>query len=232
MAETTSQYEQMPEENGYIDLTDSMNSATLDEVKQMGAIGKFISRLVEQGIREKKKVLLHGLNTMTLKIRYDQEEVSFMLKPSVDQGGDAITHAHFELRMQDYKKPWVQGLIQPEESGEWLKILPLTFAGFCQELTGQDLRLMTLEEQFPKLTYNNMKDVINDESRGLDQYFSYDSKRSAGAWGFYMTFKTPELQQRYLQNDPQLLADLRSVVEGFIPVILSKLRDLNAKKAA
>ncbi len=232
MVETSSQPERMGDENEFIDLTDSMNSATLEEIKQRGPVGAFIAKLVEKGIAEKQKVLVHGMNSLTLRVRYGNDQANFMLKPSVDQGDAPITHAHYELRMVDYKKPWVRDFIKPEDSKEWLRIMPINFAGLCEELTGRDLRLFTLEEQFPKLSYNNMKDAISEETPELDQLFSYKSGMNAGAWGFYLEFKSQEDQKKYLENDPQLMASLKTMVEGFVPRIMARLAKMQAQKAA
>lgn len=230
MAETTLHPESMDDKE-YIDLADSMNSATVEELKQKGPLGEFIMKLIEKGRAEKQKVMVKGMGTMTLTVKYGQETADFILKASVDQGDAPVEHAHYDLWMADYKKPWVRSLISPEASGEWLRLLPINFTDLCQELTGQNLKLNDLEKQFPNLTYNEMKSIMADETPELDDLFEYGGG-NAGAWGFYMRFKSEEMHKQYLANDPALMGKLQVMASAFVPRVLEKMRALNTKKAA
>lgn len=232
MAETTSQKENMPED-GYIDLMDSMNSATIEELKERGPIGQFVVKLLDKARAEKQKVYVKGVNAMTTTVKYGNETADFILRASVDQGDAPIEHAHYELWMADYKKPWVREFIKPEESGEWLQLQEINFADLTEELTGQDLFLNNLERQFPKLTYREISGVIGEETDTLDEFFNYKKGgRSAGAWVFYMSFKDEDMYQKYLRNDPEVMAKLKNAATGYIPKIMAKLQTLNAQKAA
>lgn len=232
MVETKSHNETMTED-GYIDLMDSMNSATVEELKERGPIGDFVVKLLDKARTEKKQVWVKGVNDMTTTVKYGDETADFILRASVDQGDAPIEHAHYELWMADYKKPWVRELIKPEESGVWLQLLPINFADLTKELTGRDLKLNVLEEQFPKLTYSEMMKVIGEETDALDEFFTYkQGGKSAGAWGFYMMFKDEEMYQKYLRNDPEVMGKLRNAADGFVPKIMARLQELSAKKAA
>lgn len=175
--------------------------------------------------------MVKGVNTLTMTVQYGDEAVDFILKPSVDQGDEPIEHAHYEIWAADYKKPWVRSLIA-SDSAEWLRILPLNFADLTLELTGEDLKLNTLEQQFPNLTYGEMMTVIDEETSSLDEFFTYKQGVSAGAWGFYMMFKSDDMYEKYLQNDPVLMERLKIAASEFVPQIMARLRDLSTKKAA
>lgn len=230
MAESTSHNDTMPE-NEFTDLMDSMNSATLEELKARGPIGEFAMKLVEKARAEKQTVSVKGVNGLTTTIKYGNETVDFILKPSVDPGDAPVEHAHYEVWAADYKKPWVRSLL-PEQSNEWLTILPLNFADLTQELTGQDLKLNVLEQQFPKLKYGEMMTVIDEATGSLDEFFKYKLGQSAGAWGFYMDFKSEDMYKKYLANDPDLMGKLKAAATAYVPAIMSKLQALSAQKAA
>lgn len=221
----------MKEQGGFIDLTDPMNSIILEESKGKGPVGEFVTKLLDKGRAEKRKVYVKGPGTSTFTVKYGNETVDFILKASVDPGDAPIESAHYELWMIDYKKPWVRSLINPKESAEWLRLLPINFADLVMELTGKELKLNILQQQFPKLTYSEMIRVIDQETTAFDEFFTYKMGVSAGAWGFYMEFKIQDMYEQYLNNNAVLMERLQTITHAFVPKIMDRLQKLNEGKS-
>ncbi len=210
-----------------IDLTLPENEAVVSKMKDMGEVGQFVLLLLERAKSEGKLLTLSGLGTGKISLLYDNDGVKFCLRPSMDVGDEGISHAHYALRTYFYKKPWVRDIVSRIPDNGWVEIWPVTFAEICSGLVGEKFNLDVIERQYPNVKYPKIISIIESETKGLDQYFTY--RPAPGLEFFRMVFRDETVKEAYLQDDQVALQPLKDILAQALPKIHQKLLEANGE---
>lgn len=221
------------EDNQYpdmIDLKDNRNKFILDELKDMGTFGDFVLRLLDQAKRENTDLKIEGMGTQEYNVFYGNESVFFTVNVNVDAGDAPIESGYLGTNIECMKKPWVSKILDQMPNKNWVRVRPLDFSRFCDEVVGENqFSIKGLESRYPKLSRFEIKDILLEEFPDLQKYFFIVSQK--GRPNFAMTFKDEAMKKKYMNDDPAFFATFKPILEDALPKIHKKLAQLNEAKS-
>lgn len=222
------------ESNQMVDLKAAQNSDTIEVLevlaKNYGELGAIVINLVEKAKSEDKDIKIDGLGTSAITVMYGDQIASFYYRPSIDVGDGPIEHAHYAIRMYDYKKTWAREQIDKSPKSGWIEVFPITFAELCTAVSGKRFDSDLLETQYPKVKYSTILNIIAEETAILNEYFTYNP--APGLEFFKMNFINPQLREQYLNDDPKFYETFGPIVAKVTTSIHTRLAQLNAQSSA
>lgn len=212
-----------------LDLTLPENLDVVEDLPEEGELGQFILALLDRARTEGRHLYVEGFGTGTVTVEYDGQKAAFYLKLSVDHGDEPIQHAHYALRTFYFKQPWVREAIKKTPDNGWLEVIPVTLSELSQSVAGMPFDLVELEKRYPNVLMGDILDSIAEESHDLSEFFTF---RTVGGREFVrLYFKDEGLHEKYLNDDPQLLAEIKKKLDPVLARIHEKLGKKNRKTA-
>jgi len=212
-----------------IDLKDKKNQYAIDDLKDQGAFGQFMLKLLDHAREENKSLEIEGFGTQQYNVFYDNDRIFFTIDVYVGEGGAAVEGIGMSTNIEFLKKPWVKRVMDEMPDKQWVKMHPPGFAPLYQEVTGRKMITMAeLKSRYSGLRNIEIKDVIKAVLAPLAAYFKI--KDVPNSYIFELQFINKEMRQKYLDDDPAFYAAMKPIFDEVVPRIYQELDKLSESK--